>query len=377
MKVKIKGLVFVGFAAAILSANAMADDTNTVTSKAYTEATYQKKVGGTNNQLVQSTGTPGTVKYLDISENSADVHVTNGVGKVVSGAAVAGAIADVMETVNANEVSGSTYIDTDTTGDNTQVLIRTNQIANTVGLIDAGGTPLTTAGAVEDYVNVRGVKVNGSALTPDTNKDVNVTVAPGATDGTIAVNGTDVAVTNAEVTTNKLVQGENQGSVITSSATDTQYPSALAVYNALTDTSNVGNGTISATQNGVAAGSFTVNQSTAGSITIAAPNWDQATTTAADYIANKPTISNDSADITGAAATDTKELPTTYAVQQYVRSQTGGTIIPAMDTTVCTATTPCALVAEANGAVHWRVMAVSDSQATAAGTCGDVGGCGQ
>ena len=42
---------------------------------------------------------------------------------------------------------------------------------------------------------IQGVKVNDTALTPDANNNVNVTVASGANDGTIAVNGTDVAVT--------------------------------------------------------------------------------------------------------------------------------------------------------------------------------------
>ena len=43
MKIKVKGLVFVGFAAAILSASAMADPSGTtITSLAYTEDTYQK-----------------------------------------------------------------------------------------------------------------------------------------------------------------------------------------------------------------------------------------------------------------------------------------------------------------------------------------------
>lgn len=42
------------------------------------------------------------------------------------------------------------------------------------------------------------VKVNNTALTPDSNKAVNVTVAEGSTDGTIAVNGTDVAVKNVK-----------------------------------------------------------------------------------------------------------------------------------------------------------------------------------
>ncbi|MCQ2568131.1 MAG: hypothetical protein MJ163_00840, partial [Alphaproteobacteria bacterium] len=41
---------------------------------------------------------------------------------------------------------------------------------------------------------VQNVKVNGTALTEDSNGDVNVTIAEGATDGTVAVNGRDVAV---------------------------------------------------------------------------------------------------------------------------------------------------------------------------------------
>ena len=45
-------------------------------------------------------------------------------------------------------------------------------------------------------VNVlEGVQVNGSDLTPDANKKVNVTVTAGTNNGTIAVNGSDVAVT--------------------------------------------------------------------------------------------------------------------------------------------------------------------------------------
>lgn len=56
---------------------------------------------------------------------------------------------------------------------------------------------LLTALNVADgaQVNVlESVKVNGTALTPDSNKAVDVTVVEGSTDGTVAVNGTDVAV---------------------------------------------------------------------------------------------------------------------------------------------------------------------------------------
>lgn len=38
------------------------------------------------------------------------------------------------------------------------------------------------------------VKVNGSALTPDANKAVNITIAEGSANGTVAVNGADVSV---------------------------------------------------------------------------------------------------------------------------------------------------------------------------------------
>ena len=41
---------------------------------------------------------------------------------------------------------------------------------------------------------IQGVQVNSADLTPDANKKVNVTIAEGTTNGTLAVNGTDVAV---------------------------------------------------------------------------------------------------------------------------------------------------------------------------------------
>ena len=45
-----------------------------------------------------------------------------------------------------------------------------------------------------DHNVIETVKVNGTALTPDSDKAVDVTVAEGSTNGTIAVNGSDVAV---------------------------------------------------------------------------------------------------------------------------------------------------------------------------------------
>lgn len=53
---------------------------------------------------------------------------------------------------------------------------------------------------------VQNVKVNGTALTEDSSGDVNLTVATGTTAGTIAVNGTDVAVKDV-LTTDSTLDG--------------------------------------------------------------------------------------------------------------------------------------------------------------------------
>ena len=82
-------------------------------------------------------------------------------------------------------------------GDETSFVKKTTTIAGVDLQDNITKTELLTALNVADgaQVNViESVKVNGSALTPDANKAVNVTVAEGATNGTVAVNGTDVAV---------------------------------------------------------------------------------------------------------------------------------------------------------------------------------------
>lgn len=77
--------------------------------------------------------------------------------------------------------------------------------------VDAEGDSLVSASAANNKVTVaatsdltsavtkansaiQSVKVNGTALTPDANKAVDVLIAEGATDGTIAVNGSDIPV---------------------------------------------------------------------------------------------------------------------------------------------------------------------------------------
>lgn len=82
-------------------------------------------------------------------------------------------------------------------GDETSFVKKTTTIAGVDLQDNITKSEMLTALNVADgaQVNVvETVKVNGSALTPDANKAVNVTVAEGSTNGTVAVNGSDVAV---------------------------------------------------------------------------------------------------------------------------------------------------------------------------------------
>ena len=107
-------------------------------------------------------------------------------------------------------------------------------------------------------------------------------------------------------------QGSTTGSILSASSPDDKAPSSKAVYTALQGidgaTPYTGTGLISVNDHQI---STTAEQNVQA-------DWDEATATSDAYIANKPTIVNAATDITGATSADTKELPTTYAVQQYV-----------------------------------------------------------
>lgn len=91
-------------------------------------------------------------------------------------AAVVTGLGDKFEAKDASIVKDASYVHTDNNF--------TDALAAKLGNIDAGAE-----------VNViDGVQVNGADLTPDASKKVNVTIAQGDTDGTIKVNGIDVAV---------------------------------------------------------------------------------------------------------------------------------------------------------------------------------------
>ena len=91
------------------------------------------------------------------------------------------------------------------------------------GIVAEGGEPNT----------IDTVKVNGSALTPDANKAVNITVVEGTTNGTIKVNGSAVPVHglgSAAYTDSSAYDASGAAAAVLGSASDTA--SANTVYGA-------------------------------------------------------------------------------------------------------------------------------------------------
>ena len=81
--------------------------------------------------------------------------------------------------------------------------------------------------------------------------DTTYTFATGSSDGTFKVtpaggSAQSVTVKNVQTTTNLVTQGTATGSVLSSTSSDSKYPSALAVYNAITNATAASNGTYQA-----------------------------------------------------------------------------------------------------------------------------------
>lgn len=175
MKVKIRGLVFVGFAAAVFAQSAFAaitpnatTDPKTVTSKKYVDekipGTYAMTYGGTTHEAETTAGAVvlgngyGEVKFTKLSNSSADVHTTNGQDVVVTGKAVADAMA-VTQNLQAENYTQITDIHADpndatsaVTGH--KVVLDANKIDTTGAAVQSGSTDtnnanLVTAGAIK------------------------------------------------------------------------------------------------------------------------------------------------------------------------------------------------------------------------------------
>ena len=314
MKVKVKGLVFVGFAAMIFAANAMAaNEDKTVTSRAYTEATYQKKA--TENYKVSKSDGTWNDLATEVTENGQN-------------AVTAGAIKSYVDSAIEGVTSGAVY---------QQKATANYKVSKSDGTWNDLGTTLDTDAAGYDSANA-------------------------VTAGTIVA-----AITDLE----SQIQSSTEATTYTADEVTIHLDTSNGgqEFEALTSAVASGAGTLVTGDDvyqyvtGYAAQNAEVNVQA---------DWNVTDTTSDAYINNKPTLTNDSAEIGNATASDSTQLPSTYAVKQYVADQTGGAAIPAMDTSVCTASHPCALV-NVNGVNHWYTMAQSGYDG---GQCGDVGGCG-
>ena len=132
------------------------------------------------------------------------------------------------------------------------------------------------------------------------------------------------------------------------------------------DLPTVNNATLTVQLNGTSKGTFTANASSPATINI----------NGVEVTDNK--LNGGSGNTIAANSSNTDKYPSAKAVYDFVTTQPSAGI-PARNTSVCTDTYPCALVAETDG-FHWRVMAIGGSQPAtgtqAPGACGDAAGTG-
>ncbi|MBO4683251.1 MAG: hypothetical protein J5611_01585 [Alphaproteobacteria bacterium] len=376
MKVNVKGLVFVGFAAAILSGAAKADDSQIVTSKAFTEATYQKL----SNLTTQGSATDNILS----TDNAADA-------KYPSEKAVATAIAATTSNANGRQTASTldfqvggasgawkqikpdSYISfADGTGDDAgKALVTINATTDTTLATENAGK-LPTAGAVKTYVNnTANAKVSSSSTISDSStttapnesavytalsgKQPNLTgTATQVTLGnatykdivsssanvdndthadTIPTTGAVAGAISAAITAESLGKYEQSVNKVTSlsgSSTDTQYPSAKLVYDqlALKQDKQLG-----------AAKVDNADSTDKGKLVV---------------INASGQIDKDTAHITSSVTSGSGDVVTSGAVYTYVTGLPASTIPNGSN---CTASNPCALVATGTNTFAWVPMA--------------------
>ena len=266
MKMNIKGLVFVGFAAAVFASAANADTGDKiVTSKTYVDSKY---VGAANGHI----------------------------------------------TVSPNETTGKNEISTDA---EPNVQSDWNQS-------DTGA---------DDFIK--------NKPTIPTVSDATVTVMQGSSQvGSFTLNAADGGTINIPTPEEQVQADWNES--------DNQDPSYIQNKPTIP---TVNDPQVSVTQNGVSAGTFTLNQDSTGSVTIVAPDWNAAAG-AQGAILNKPTIGAGTITVTQDGQTN----------QTFTVNDSGDTTISiaapwtAPAANYCTAEKPCALVNDGTNITWERIQ---------------------
>ena len=353
MKVKIKGLVFVGFAAAILSANAMADDTNTVTSKSYVDNKFQV-LDGIQTAITDSNKSSETL-YPSMKA------LTDGL--------------DAVE--DKNTVTGVDYVEATVAADGTTVQLKANRITST-GDLDTASDNLVTENVIANAVNAKldhnqGSANSGKILVINESGEVVPSSATGA-------NTYQSKSTNATL---PIADGAGGWTTLKTKVIDGTYveaaedstTKALTVDIKAAQINSTGTGTTALTADSSKLATEGVIKAYVDAKTAADQNvyQDRSTGTQIYNVSDGNggwTALNSTVTVTNGTATGGSNGATTQAIVDYVQSQTHGNVIPEQNSQVCGTIAPCALVNEGT-ALHWYTMATATH---AGGTCGDATG---
>ena len=352
MKFKVKGLVFVGFAAAIMSAGAYADPDNTVTSKSYVDTKFQEK-----SDSVSVGNASGSWTDLDTSITAS---ATNNTAPTT--AAVKAYVDDAISGVTGG--ASSTY--QAKSDDNFQV-----------GNSSGGWSDLDTAFANGTYTT-KSVDSTAGVVTIDANGTTDTTLATSGETGKLPTAATvktyvDNAITTQHTTDNSTYQAYSQTANQISNGAGGWKDLDSVIDN--TTASSASAPTTAAVKTYVdsqatSAASGILVQSVTNNDTTHAPSGDavydfvtDAISTQASTDAGTYQVKSTAASIGGTGGTwtpvDTSvtssgtSVPTTAAVYNAIQNATNGNVIPAMPNT-CTAAAPCVLTnSTVDGSLTW------------------------
>lgn len=214
LSVSANGLKVSGVSSAIATAKSEVIGTSSDTASAntvYGAKAYADSLAG--NYATAAQGTTADSALQSISKGTDGTYVTTTIGSKDSNNNQTVAVAVTTATIaNSGTTDGlataadvKSYVDsTVSTGTSNGAHKVASATAGHLAGLDGNGDLTDSGYAPSDFATaaqgtkadsaIQSVKVNGSALTPDANKAVDVLIAEGATNGTIAVNGTDVSV---------------------------------------------------------------------------------------------------------------------------------------------------------------------------------------
>ena len=172
----------------IYGAKKYADDAVAAVAGNYATAAQGTKADSALQSV--SKGTDGTFVTTTIGAK-ANNDQTISVAVTTAAVSTASASADGLATA----LDVKSYVDSSVSAKNVDAEGDSYVSASASGnKVTVAATASTVASLGKADSAIQGVQVNSTDLTPDANKKVNISIAEGATNGTVAVNGTDVAV---------------------------------------------------------------------------------------------------------------------------------------------------------------------------------------